>query len=214
MCADLARLAADVLALKDAGVDRLHFDVMDGHFVPNITLGADIVRALRPVTSLPFDAHLMVEDPVAMIPVFARAGVDCLIVHAEACRYLHRTVREIHAAGLRAGVALNPCTLPESLKYVLEELDRVLVMSVDPGFAGQPFIPATIGKVGELRRLIDERGGNAEIEVDGGINRETLSRLAAAGATVFVGGTSGLFLKDKSYREALAELRAALTEAD
>lgn len=210
MCANLGRLEAEVLALEEAGVDRLHFDVMDGHFVPNITLGVDVLRALRPLTRLPFDVHLMTDHPEVLLGMFAQAGADCLIVHAEACPFLHRTVREIHALGRQAGVALNPVTPPTALGYIADELDRVLVMSVDPGFAGQPFIPAVIRKVADLRRLLDEQGATAQIEVDGAINRETLSLLAAAGATVFVGGTSGLFLKHKSYREALVELRTVI----
>jgi ribulose-phosphate 3-epimerase len=211
MCANLADLGADVIALEEAGVDRLHFDVMDGHFVPNITLGADTLRALRPLTRLPLDVHLMTDHPEALIETFAQAGANYLSLHIEACPFLHRAIQRARSAGIQIGVALNPDTPPDAVEYTIEDVDRILVMAVDPGFAGQPFIPTIVRKIEVLRKLLDDRGARAAIEVDGCISRETLPRLAKAGASMFVGGTAGLFLKTRSFREALAELRASAT---
>lgn len=177
-------------AVEAAGADRVQIDIMDGRFVPNITFGAVAVESLRPLTRLTLEAHLMVESPEDFIERFARAGADTIIVHQEATPHLHRAIQHIHALGKKAGVALNPSTPANTLSEILESLQLVLVMTVNPGFGGQEFIPETLGKIRQVRKAIDERGLDCEVEVDGGINVETAPLVVRAGANVLVAGSA------------------------
>lgn len=188
LSADFGRLREETAELEKAGADWIHFDVMDGRFVPNLTFGADVVKSLRPHCRLPFDVHLMVENPQSMIGRFADAGVDILTVHTEACPHLDRTLAQIRACGVKAGVALNPSTPEEAVKYVLDLADVIMVMSVNPGFGGQSFIKAQLNKISRLKDMVKGRG--ILIEVDGGINPMTGAECAAAGADVLVAGTA------------------------
>jgi ribulose-phosphate 3-epimerase len=207
-------LSADFAALGDAVgtveevADLLHFDVMDGHFVPNLTLGPAVVEALRRRTRLPLDVHLMIEAPERLLADFARAGATYLTVHAEACPHLHRTVQHIRELGMRPGVALNPATPLEVLTYLLPDLDLVLIMSVNPGFGGQHFIPFALDKVADLRRRLDACGSAAELEVDGGIKPENCRDVARAGATILVAGSAVFGAPDP--RGAVLKMREAL----
>ncbi|MEW6769832.1 MAG: ribulose-phosphate 3-epimerase [Bacillota bacterium] len=188
--ADFSRLAEEIQAVERAGAAYLHIDVMDGHFVPNITVGPPVVAAIRPHTRLVLDVHLMITAPERYLADFARAGADIITVHAEACTHLHRTLTAVREAGPKAGVALNPATPPQAVEYVLDAVDLVLVMSVNPGFGGQQFIPGVLPKITFLRDLLRDRRLNAEIEVDGGINPETAAAAVEAGATVLVAGSA------------------------
>jgi ribulose-phosphate 3-epimerase len=190
LSADFARLGEDVLAVDRAGADYIHVDVMDGHFVPNITIGPLVVSALRKVTAKPLDVHLMIEHPDRYIPAFANAGADIITVHQEAVPHLHRTVQLIKSLGKKAGVSLNPATPFETLNVILDELDLVLVMSVNPGFGGQEFIPSVLDKIQSLRQRICQRGLAAELEVDGGIKLDNIRDVVAAGADVLVAGSA------------------------
>jgi ribulose-phosphate 3-epimerase len=191
LSADFARLGEDVAAAEAAGAEWIHVDCMDGHFVPNLTIGPPVVKALRRVTELPLDVHLMIERPDALLEAFAEAGADVLTVHQEATVHLHRTLQRIRDLGVRAGVSLNPATPVHVLDEVLPYVDLVLVMSVNPGFGGQRFIPTSTAKVAALRRALDERGlTDVELEVDGGISPETAPEVVAAGATVLVAGAA------------------------
>jgi len=188
LSADFTRLGEQVLEAEQAGADRIHVDVMDGHFVPNITVGPLVVQALRPATSLPLETHLMIENPEKYIPVFAGAGANIITVHVETCPHLHRTIQQIKELGCRAGVTLNPATPLISLEEILPEVDLVLVMSVNPGFGGQRFIEASLNRIRHLRQILDSKGLRADLEVDGGINEETAPQVIAAGANVLVAG--------------------------
>lgn len=190
LAADFASLGRDVASLQRWGADWVHFDVMDGHFVPNLSFGPPILSSVRPLTELPIDAHLMVEEPSRFIPWFLQAGADIITIHVEAEKHLHRSLQLIREAGKKAGVVLNPGTPAIAAKEVLPYCDLVLVMSVNPGFGGQKFIPESIEKIAELRRMIDERGLATEIEVDGGINPQTAQLCIDAGATVLVAGNA------------------------
>jgi len=190
LSADFGRLAEEISAVDAAGADYIHVDVMDGHFVPNITIGPLVVDAIRPVTEKPLDVHLMIENPDLYIPEFARAGADIITVHQEAVPHLHRTVQLIRSLGKKPGVSINPATPVSTLEIILEEIDLVLVMSVNPGFGGQAFIDSALGKISELRELIDRRGLQVEIEVDGGVKPDNCSRVAEAGADVLVAGSA------------------------
>jgi ribulose-phosphate 3-epimerase len=190
LSADFGRLGEQVQEAEAAGADWIHVDVMDGHFVPNLSIGPPVVRALRSVTDLPLDAHLMMEGPERYLEEFARAGVNSLTVHVETCPHLHRTIQQIHELGLAAGVTLNPATPLSSLVEILPYVDLVLIMSVNPGFGGQSYIPTSTGRIARLREMLDAIDSKAELEVDGGINAETVQTVVEAGATVLVAGSA------------------------
>jgi ribulose-phosphate 3-epimerase len=190
LSADFARLGEEVHAITQAGADAVHVDVMDGHFVPNLTIGAGVVAAIKPHTHLPLDVHLMIEQPERSLEDFARAGADILTVHVEACVHAHRTLQAIRALGMKAGISLVPSTPPESLAYLLDSVDLILVMSVNPGFGGQAFIPSQLQKIRHLRQMIDASGHEIILEVDGGITRTNAREVVAAGATMLVAGSA------------------------
>lgn len=204
--ADFARLGEEVAALEAAGVDRIQWDVMDGRFVPNLTFGPDVIAACRPHASVLFEAHLMVEDPDDLAPRYVEAGCRLLIVHAEACRHLHRTLGHIQELGARAAVALNPSTPTSAVEHVLDLVDLVLVMTVNPGFGGQAYIASMEPKVAEVRQLVLRGGHDVDVEVDGGIAPSTIQGAAAAGANVLVAG-SALYRDPEGLAHAVTELR-------
>lgn len=211
LSADFARLGEEVKEAEAAGADWIHVDVMDGRFVPNISIGVPVVEALRRVTRLPLDVHLMIVEPERYLEAFAQAGADRLTVHVEESPHLHRTIQQIHELGLKAGVTLNPATPVSLLADILPEVEQVLVMSVNPGFGGQSFIPSALSRIGRVRKMLDEHGLAAELEVDGGISPETAGAVVRAGATVLVAG-SAIFGSGKGIRTALHELRHAATK--
>jgi len=211
LSADFARLGDEVAAVTRAGADWIHVDVMDGHFVPNLTIGPLVVEAVRRSTSLPLDVHLMIEKPERFVTEFVKAGAATIGVQVEACPHLHRTIAQIHEAGARASVVLNPGTPALAVEPVLSDLDQVLVMTVNPGFGGQKFIESMLAKIATLRGMIDERGRDVALEVDGGISLETIARAARAGADVFVAGTAVFGAPD--YAQAIAALRKAALAA-
>lgn len=191
LSADFANLASEIRRAEDGGADLIHVDVMDGHFVPNLTIGPPVVAAIKANSKLPLDVHLMITDPDKYLADFVKAGASYLTVHIEACTHLQRTLSAIRQLGAKAGVALNPHTPPEHLQYILDDIDLVLVMSVNPGFGGQKFIPAAVDKVAVVRRMFSERGlKSVHVSVDGGINVETAKKVVAAGADVLVAGKS------------------------
>jgi ribulose-phosphate 3-epimerase len=206
LSADFGRLADEVRAIERAGADLVHVDVMDGRFVPNITIGPIVVEAVKRATALPLDVHLMIVEPERYVGDFARAGASIITVHQEACPHLHRTLQQIRAAGVRPGVVLNPSTPLSAIEEVLGDVDLVLVMSVNPGFGGQAFIPSTVDKVRRLRAMLDARGlGHVDVEVDGGINADTARQVVAAGASVLVAGNA--VFKSSDYAAAIGALR-------
>ena len=209
LAADFAKLGEEVRAIAEAGADSVHVDVMDGHFVPNITIGADTLAALRPLTRLPLDVHLMIAPADPYVAAFARAGADIITVHPESGPHLHRTVQLIKSLGKKAGVALNPATGPEAIEYLLDEIDLVLVMGVNPGFGGQRFIPAVLPKIRDLRARIDAGGRAIDLEVDGGVNDETAPRIVAAGADVLVAGSATFQGGPGAYAANIRRLRGA-----
>ena len=210
LSADFARLGEQVAEAEAAGADYIHIDVMDGHFVPNITVGPLVVEAVRRATRLPLDVHLMIEAPERYIARFAKAGADILTVHVEACPHLHRVVQQIKGLGVKAGVSLNPATPLASLEEILGDVDLVLVMTVNPGFGGQEFIAGMLSKIRRLRRMLDERGLKCELEVDGGINAETAPEVVAAGANVLVAGQA-IFGAEEGVAEAMRRIRESVS---
>jgi ribulose-phosphate 3-epimerase len=207
LAADFARLADEVAAVERAGADFLHIDVMDGHFVPNLTIGPPIVAALRKVTKLPLDVHLMITNADAFIADFAEAGADYLTVHVEACPHLHRTVQSIKERGVKAGVTLNPATSLHTIEEILPEVDMVLIMSVNPGFGGQKFITSSLPKISSARVMIDRAASHALLEVDGGMKIDNVAQVLAAGADVLVAGSA--IFSSQNYAETIAAMRAA-----
>ncbi len=205
LSADFTELGQEIKAVVDGGADVIHIDVMDGHFVPNITIGPLVVEAASRATDKPLDVHLMISNPDDYIEKFVTAGADWLTVHVEACTHLQRTVARIRESGLKAGVVLNPATPLQTLDYILEDVDLVMIMSVNPGFGGQSFIPATLDKIRKLRSMIDERGLDVGIEVDGGVSPKTIGKIAQAGANIFVAGSAIYGCDD--YGPVIEELR-------
>ncbi len=205
LSADFSRLGPEIRAVEQAGAEIIHVDVMDGHFVPNITIGPLVVRAVRQVTDLPVDVHLMITEPDRYLQDFAEAGADWITVHVEACTHLHRTLHHIKELGKKAGAVLNPATSLSTLEYVLADIDLVMLMSVNPGFGGQSFIESTLGKIRTLRAMLDEVNPGAGIEIDGGISPETIADVAEAGANIFVAG-SAIYGREE-YSGVIAELK-------
>lgn len=204
LSADFMRLGEEIHAAEEAGADLLHIDIMDGHFVPNITIGPAVVAAIRKITKLPLDVHLMIEDPDRYLPDFADAGADYLTVHAEASVHLHRTVQWIREKGIKAGVSINPATPVSQLESIIADIDLVLLMSVNPGFGGQKFIPATMEKIKKVKEMIRAAGSRAVIEVDGGVKPENAKVIADAGADILVMGSA--FFESGDYKQNMEKL--------
>ncbi len=211
LSADFTRLGEQVREAEAAGAQRIQIDVMDGHFVPNITMGPMVVEAVRRCTSLPLEAHLMITNPQEYIETFAKAGADVIIVHQEVCPHLHRVIQQIKQAGKQAGVALNPSTPIFLLQDILSLLDMVLIMTVNPGFGGQDFIPEMLPKISHLRRIITDRGLHCDIEVDGGIHEATVPQVVQAGANLLVAG-SAVYNDKESVQDAMNRLRRAVPQ--
>lgn len=213
LSADFARLGSQVSEATESGADYIHIDVMDGHFVPNITAGPIVVSAVRNWTELPLDVHLMIEKPELMIPDFAKAGADILTVHPEACTHLHRVIHQIKDLGIKAGVSLNPATSLSVLEPILSDVDLVLIMTVNPGFGGQKYIDTMTSKIDKTRRRLDETGSLAELEVDGGITFNTAPAAVKAGARVLVAG-SAIFNNKDTISQAMARIRSSINQCD
>jgi len=209
LSADFARLGEEIRAIDAAGADWIHVDVMDGHFVPNLTIGPGVVKALRPHTAKPFDVHLMIAPVDPFLQAFADAGADCISVHPEAGPHLHRTLQTIKALGKRAGVVLNPATPVDAIDHVMDMIDLILVMSVNPGFGGQKFIESALPKITELRRRIAASGRDIDLEVDGGVDRSNAARIVAAGADALVAGTATFEGGPSQYADNIAALRGS-----
>jgi ribulose-phosphate 3-epimerase len=205
LSADFTRLGEEISAVAKAGADVIHIDVMDGHFVPNITIGPLVVKAVRTITDLPLDVHLMIENADAYLEDFAKAGADWITVHVETGYHLHRTIHRIKELGKKAGAVLNPATPLSSLEEILPDLDLVMLMTVNPGFGGQSFIESSLAKIRQLKKMIDDRGLNVGIEVDGGVSPKTIGSIAAAGANIFVAGSAVFGQSD--YAKVIAELK-------
>ena len=210
LSADFSKLGDEIRSVEKAGADWIHVDVMDGHFVPNITIGPLIVEAARRITSLPLDVHLMIENPDRYIEDFAKAGADLISVQVEACIHLNRTIQMIKALDLRAGVVLNPSTPLSAIEWILEDVDFVMIMSVNPGFGGQNFIPNSLDKIRSLRKMIQDRGLSILIEIDGGVNEKTIKNISDAGVDVFVAGSA--IFKSPDYKETISKFRKLIGE--
>lgn len=205
LSADFSQLAESVKAVENAGCEYLHIDVMDGHFVPNITFGAVVFEKLRKKSNMTFDCHLMIEQPDLYLEDFVKAGADIITVHQEACVHLNRTIHHIKELGCKAGVAINPATSPQALEYVLQDVDMVLIMSVNPGFGGQKFIPQSLDKIKKLKQMIDAKNYNVDIQVDGGVSVDNIHDIVTAGANIVVAGLA-IFGKD-NIQKAVSDLR-------
>ena len=205
LSADFSQLAESVKAVENAGCEYLHIDVMDGHFVPNITFGAVVFEKLRKKSNMTFDCHLMIEQPDLYLEDFVKAGADIITVHQEACVHLNRTIHHIKELGCKAGVAINPATSPQALEYVLQDVDMVLIMSVNPGFGGQKFMPQSVDKIKKLKQMIDAKNYNVDIQVDGGVSVDNIHDIVTAGANIVVAG-SAIFGKD-NIQKAVSDLR-------
>ena len=208
LSADFMRLGEEIRAAEEAGADLLHIDIMDGHFVPNITIGPAVVAAVKEITRLPLDVHLMIEDPDKYLPDFVKAGADYLTVHCEAAVHLHRTVQWIRENGVKAGVSINPATPVSQLECIVADIDLVLLMSVNPGFGGQKFIPATMGKIRQAREMISAAGSSAVIEIDGGVKQDNAREIADAGADILVMGSA--FFESDDYKKTMDKLHETL----
>jgi len=208
LSADFAHLAEEIARVTEAGADMIHVDVMDGHFVPNFTIGPPIVKAIRKVTRLPLDVHLMMTNPDDFIHDFIKAGSNYITVHVETCPHLHRTVQSIKEEGVKAGVTLNPATPLSSVEEILGEVDLLLIMSVNPGFGGQGFIPSALDKLRRARAMIDQRGAKVELEIDGGIKVENVAAIAQAGADILVSGSA--IFESKDYKDTIQKMRRAV----
>ncbi|MFB6497483.1 ribulose-phosphate 3-epimerase [Bacillus haynesii] len=209
LSADFARLGEEIRDVEQGGADFIHIDVMDGHFVPNLTIGPLVVEAVRPITELPLDVHLMIEAPDRYIPAFAKAGADILSVHVEACPHLHRTIQLIKEQGVKAGVVLNPHTPVQQIEHVLEDLDLVLLMTVNPGFGGQSFISSVLPKIRQLKEMAEQKGlADLLIEVDGGVNKNTARQCIEAGANLLVAGSA--VYNEKDRKKAISDIKGAL----
>jgi ribulose-phosphate 3-epimerase len=211
LSADFTHLADEIAKVTEAGADMIHVDVMDGHFVPNFTIGPPIVKAIRKVTRLPLDVHLMMTNPEDFISEFIKAGSNYITVHVETCPHLHRTIQSIKEEGVKAGVTLNPATPLSSVEEILGEVDLLLIMSVNPGFGGQSFIPSVLEKLRRARKMIDERGLNVELEIDGGVKVENIAAMAQAGADIFVSGSA--IFQSKDYKDTIQKMRASITRS-
>jgi ribulose-phosphate 3-epimerase len=205
LSADFAKLGEEIKDVERGGADYIHVDVMDGHFVPNITIGPLVVESIRPITDLPLDVHLMIENPDQYIEAFAKAGANYITVHVEACRHLHRTIQLIKSFGVKAGVVLNPATPVQLIEPIIEDLDMVLLMTVNPGFGGQKFIMSVLPKIKQVKELVVQRGLNLEIEVDGGVNKDTAPLCIEAGADVLVAGSAVYGQEDR--KQAITQLK-------
>ncbi len=205
LSADFSKLGEEIKDVERGGADYIHVDVMDGHFVPNITIGPLIVEAIRPITKLPLDVHLMIDNPDQYIEEFANAGADYLTVHVEACKHLHRTIHYIKSFGVKAGVVLNPATPVQTIEHVIDDIDMVLLMTVNPGFGGQKFIEQVLPKIRQVKELVDKKGLSVEIEVDGGVNEETARKCVEAGANVLVAGSA--IYNERDRKKAIEKIR-------
>lgn len=210
MCANLLNIKRDIKLLEDAGVDYLHWDIMDGNFVPNYSMNQDFMKAAREITDLKFDVHLMIERPGRYIEKFAKAGADLIVVHEESTRHLHRVIQQIKKYNLEAGVALNPATSIKNIEYIVDDLDLILIMTVNPGFAGQKLVPSTLKKIESAKKMVEDNKPEIDIQVDGNVSFSNLHKMHSRGANVFVAGSSSIFKKDLEILEGIKKMRDIL----